>query len=178
MCWRRCCMGLNLKKRGSITDLPFIIAGIFSFAIIVIMISLLLYHLDDKIQNNAVFGTEAKSASTTMSDGFPKVVNNGIIFLFFAMCIVSMILASLISVHPAFIIMYALEWILLIYIGGGIANAYQAIIESSALTVISNYFTLSTFFFRYFPFIIGIMGALLAIIMYKVRSPWVGGSGT
>ena len=169
-------MALINQKKGSVTDLPFIISGIFTFAVIVLFVSLLLYHLNDKIQANDIFDSKAKSASTIMSDGFPRVVNGGVIFLFFAMCIISLVLASLIPIHPAFIILYILEWILLVYVGGGIANAYQAIIESPALSVIENYFTFSTFFFKYFPFIIMIIGGLLAVIMYKARSALWGNS--
>lgn len=164
------------QKKGSISDLPYIIAGIFSFTLIVLLISVLLYHLNDKVQVNDVFESEAKTASTRMSEGFPRVVNTGILFVFFAMCIISLVLSSLVPTHPAFIILYILEWMLLILIGGAIANAYQAIIETSALAVIEHYFTFSTFFYRYFPFIIGFIGAILAIVMYKARSTlWGGG---
>ncbi len=159
-----------MGKKGSVTDLPFLMSGIFTMAITALLVSLLLWHINDKVQVNDIFEANAKSASQTMTEGFPTTMNSGIVFVFFAMSVISLVLASLVPIHPAFVIFYFLEWFLLIYLGGGIANAYQAIIESVAFAPIENYFTFSTFFFRYFPFVIGIIGALLAIVMYKARS--------
>ncbi len=159
-----------MEKKGSVTDLPFLITGIFTMAVTALLVSLLLWHINEKVQDNDIFEANAKSASEKMSDGFPRTMNGGIVFVFFAMSVISLVLASLVPIHPAFVVFYFLEWFLLIYVGGGIANAYQAIIENAAFAPIETYFTFSTLFFRYFPFVIGIVGALLAIVMYKARS--------
>lgn len=162
-------MAYKNRKKGSVTDLPFLITGIFTMAVTALLVSLLLWHINDRVQVNDLFESNAKSASEKMSQGFPTTMNSGIVFVFFAMSAISLVLASLVPIHPAFVIFYFLEWFLLIYIGGAIANTYQAIIESAAFAPIETYFTFSTFFFRYFPFVIGIIGALLAIVMYKAR---------
>jgi len=157
------------NRKGSITDLPYIMAGIFGFAITVVLISLLVYHTDDRFQDISVIDSRAKDASEDMSTGFPDMMNGAIVFVFFVLCVISLVLASLVEHHPAFLIFYILEWVLLVVVGAGIANAYQAVIEHEALSVISSSFTLSTSFFRFFPFVVAIMGMLLAIIMYKAR---------
>lgn len=157
------------NKKASATDLPYIILGIFGFAVTVVLVSLLVYHINDRIQNISVFNTEALSASEKMSTGFSGIMNGAIVFVFFSLCLMSLVLASLTVHHPAFIIFYILELILLIYTGAAIANAYQAIIEHEVLSVIYGSFTMSTNFFQFFPYVIAIIGMLLAIIMYKAR---------
>lgn len=165
---------MALGRRGSITDLPYIIAGIFSIAIFAFFVTLVLSSLNDKVQENNIFNTNAKDASQKMSDDFPAVMDGGIVFIFFAMVLVSLILASLIPVHPIFIPFYILEWLLLIWLGAGIANTYQAVTEVSFLANTAADFTLSIFFFQYFPYAIGFAGALLAIVMYKVKGNIIG----
>lgn len=162
-----------MEKKGSITDMPFIIGGIFSVALVALLVTLLVINLDVKIQVNDYFPTNAKTASTNMADDFPNVMDGGIIFIFFGLVIISLVLASLVPIHPIFIVFYLLEYILLIWLGGGIANAYQAVIELDIMSAVADRYTLTTFFFRYFPFIVGIFGALLAIIMYKVKGAFV-----
>lgn len=156
-------------KKGSITDLPYIISGIFTFALVVLLVTLLVNNLNDQVQANDIFGTGAKDASTTLSDDFPAVINGMVIFLFFALVLISLVLASLVPIHPVFLIFYIFEYIILIWLSAGIANAYQVVIENPIFATEAGQYELTTFFFRYFPYVIGIVGAILAIVVYKAR---------
>ena len=159
----------NMHKKGSLFDILYLAVGIFTLALIVLMVSLLAYHINVNVQSNDIFPDDAKTASTLMSTRFPQTMNYMIVVAFFLGCIISLILASLISVHPAFLIAYIFEWLILIWVSSMIANAYQFIEENEVLSVISGNFVLTTNFFHYFPFIIGFFGAILAIVMYKSR---------
>jgi len=157
------------SKKGSISDLPFIMGGIFSVAITVLVVTLLLNNLNAKIQDTDIFDTPAKAASDKMTNDFPEVMDGGVLFIFFCMVIISLVLASLVPVHPVFLVFFLLEWVLLIYVGGAISNTYQTIIESPVFVTEAGQYVVTSFFFRYFPYVIGIVGAILAIIMYKTK---------
>lgn len=158
-----------MAKKGSISDLTFIIVGIFSVTVTALVVTLLLNNLDARVQDIDVFDADAKAASDKMTDDFPEVMDGAILFIFFAMVIISLVLASLVPIHPVFLIFFFLEWLLLIYVGGAIANTYQTIIESSVFAVEAGQYTITTFFFQYFPYVIGIVGAILAIVIYKTK---------
>jgi hypothetical protein len=157
------------NKRASILDLPYLMGGVLTLAFIAILISILLYYFNVQVQANSVFPTEAKTAMAKMSTDYPKTMNFGIVLAFFGMCLVSLILASLTPTHPIFLIFFILEWVLLIWMGATIANTYQMVIENTALSVISNLFPLTTSLFRWFPWVVGIFGALMAIVIYRAK---------
>lgn len=159
----------KLKKRGSITDIPYIIAGMFALGFIVLMVTYVVDQIDDQVQTDDLFPTEAKEASTKMKNDFPEVMDSGTVLVFFGMCIASLLLASLVPVHPIFLVFYLIELLVLIWVGGGIANAYKMIIDVSILADVIPRYPISIHFFRYFPFVIGVFGIVLAIIMYKVK---------
>lgn len=165
----------KINKKGSITDIPFLIGGIFAVALVALLVSLVVIEFDDKVQDNTIFNTKAKTASTKMSDDLPNVMDGGIVFLFFSLSLISLVLASLVPIHPVFLIFYIFEWVILIWFGAGISNTYQKIIELNLMAEVASKYTFTTHFFHYFPYIIGIFGAILAIVMYKVRGTFWGG---
>lgn len=166
---------MALGKKGSITDLPYIISGIFAVALVALLVTHVVSNLNDQVQDNEVFNAGAKSASELMVDDIPNVMDGGIVFIFFAMVIISLVLASLVPVHPVFLIFYILEWVLLIWIGAGIANTYQTISEVSVLASTVAQYDFTIFFFQYFPYAVGFAGAILAMVMYKVKRGFVEG---
>jgi len=159
----------KLRKKGSITDISFILIGIFSVALVALLVTYVVNSLNDEVQVNDIFPDNAKDASTKMNDDFPNVMDSGIIFIFFGMCIISLILASLVPIHPMFLAFYFIEYLLLIYVSGTIANAYKKVIEVGILSDAVSKYELTIFMFQYMPFIIGIFGIVLAIVMYKIK---------
>lgn len=170
-------LNLTLKKRGSLTDLPFIIGGIFTVALIALILTSFLNRFDTELQGLDMGDIDlngTKVASDTMVDAFPRVMDGAVVFIFFSLVILSLVLASLVPVHPIFLIFYLLEWIILIWLGAGIANSYEAIITNPIFSVEESQFSLTIHFFRYFPFIIGVVGAVLAIVVYKTKEKFLG----
>lgn len=162
-------------KRGSITDLPYIMAGIFAVAVVAFLVTVVVNKIDDQVQSNSLFPANAQSASNQMKDDFPNVMNGGIVFLFFGMVFVSLVLASLVPVHPVFIPFYLLEYILLLWVSAGIANAYQQVVELAQFASVAAQYEFTIFFFQYFPYAVGFAGAILAIVLYKIKGNFVGG---
>jgi len=166
----------RLSKKGSITDLGYIMSGIFAVAVVAFLVTVLANRINTEVQDLDLFNANAKSASTKISRDFPVVMNGGVIVIFFGMMLVSLVLASLVPVHPAFIAFYIIEVGLYIWIGAGIANAYQRIVELSIFTTEYAQFNIAIFFFRWFPYFIAISGIALAMFMYKVKSDRIIGS--
>lgn len=166
-------MARRRNKKGSISDMPFIIGGIFAFALTALVVTVLLNNLNTQIQANDLFNTRAKNAARDYAGAFPTVVDGSMLFVFFAACLVSIALAALVPVHPVFFIFYLLEFLLLIYLGAGIANAYEEIITNPIFATEEGQYPITIFFFRYFPFIIGVVGAVLAIVVYKTRQSFI-----
>jgi hypothetical protein len=158
-----------IRKKGSIVDITYLMVGIFTLTVIVLLVSLMAYHINSRVQEISIFSDDAKTASASMSTKFPQTMNTMLVVIFIVGCILSLILASQIPVHPAFLIVFIFEWLLMIWMGSWLADVYQVIIENSNLSVISESFVFTTFFFRFFPIIIGVVGVLLAIVMYKTR---------
>lgn len=170
-------VNLSRHKKGSAADLFYIVIGFFVVAVVGILVSATVTRFNTELNkvSNVVMPTEAKQTSNDLKDVMPNTLNGALLFLFFGACIVALILASLTPMHPVFFVFFILELILLIFFGGGIANSFQHFIETPALAVEAGQYGLIIFMFRYMPFIIGIVGFLLAAIMYKVNSNSQGG---
>lgn len=159
-----------LSKKGSSLDLFYIVIGFLGVAIVGILISHVVTRFNTELQliDTTQMPTEAKGASTQLAGIFPSTLNGALLFLFFGACIVALILASLTAFHPIFFIMFLFEWLILVWISGGIANSFQSFIETAALATEYTQYGTIIFIFHYLPFIIGAVGMLLAAIMYKV----------
>ena len=123
------------NKKGSITDISYILVGTFFVAMVFLFIALIVTNINTKIQASTmdIMNSDAKAASNKMATGMTNQMDGMVVLFFFGLCFVSIVLAMLIPVHPAFFVFYILELLLLIMIGGGIANTYQAVIENSVI---------------------------------------------
>lgn len=153
----------------------YIVIGVFVVAVIAVLVSTVTSQINTQVSRIPLIGQQAQTASTTLSTTIPDTMNSGILFVFFGACIASIILASLVIVHPVFFIFYILETSLLVFFSGGIADAFQSFIETPALAQQYQQFGAMIFLFRWLPIIIGIVSFILAIIMYKVRQNMVTG---
>lgn len=160
---------MSLGKKGSIQDLIYVMVGVFTFSIIILLTSLLIGNLNDKVQATDIFPTEAKSASTSLNEDYPAVTNGAILFVFFGASFVTIVLASLIPVSAIFLIFFLLALFFVSYVGGGIANAYEAFITASAIQETAANYSIHIHIFRYMPFYIFVVGIVLAIIVYHYR---------
>jgi hypothetical protein len=160
------------SKKGSAVDLFYIVVAIFAITIIGVLVSAVVTRFNTQFQTivSPVIDADAYSAGNTLAQTMPNTLNGGLLFLFFAACIIALILASMTPVHPVFFIFFILELTILIIFSGGIANAFQAFIETPALATEHSQYPTLIWLFRYLPFIIGAMGLALAAVMYKVKT--------
>lgn len=163
-------MSLIKNKKGSSLDLFFVVVAVFTVTIIGIMVSAVVTRFNNEVQKIDAFPSEAKDASNTLSNTMPSTLNGGILFLFFGACILALILASLTPFHPVFAIFFIFEWLVLMIFTGVIADAFQKFIEADVMATEYGQYGTIIFLFRWLPLIIGIIGFILAAVMYKVKS--------
>jgi len=76
-------------------------------------------------------------------------------------------LASMIRVHPVFIVFYMFMLAVIIFLSGVFTNIYLEIANDSNYVAYAEQLTIITWTCQYLPFIVGILGTILAVIMYK-----------
>lgn len=157
-----------IGKKGSSKDLFFILTGFFMVCVVGILVSSVVTRFNTELQKVNVIPAEAKSSGTTLAGVMPNTLNAGMLFLFFGACFIALILASMTPTSPIFFVFFIFELVILIFFGAGIADAFQVFIETPALATEHGQYSMIIFLFRYLPYIIGVIGFILAAVMYKV----------
>jgi len=160
----------NLKrnKKGSLQDIIF--GGVILLvAAIVILISFkLAAEFNTNIQADASIPTAGKTASSTLTNYFPSVVDNVFLLLTIGIAIATLVMAALVRVHPIFLVFFLIGLILIIFISGILSNVYDAMATDIQLATQANQLNFISFIMTRLPFIVGVIGVLLMIVMYKV----------
>jgi len=163
---------IRKNKRGSLQDMILIGVIILFFSIVVLFGFKFTSEIDSAIQSNSAVaeydtGNHARSASTALKAHYPGIIDN--VFLFFAigLAIATIALAALVRVHPVFIAFYFIGLVLVIFFSGMFSNIYQEMAANSQLAAEATQLVFITNILEYLPFIVGIFGTLLMIVMYK-----------
>ena len=96
----------HLNKRGSIGDIFLIIAMLLVFSMAVLIGYKITNSFNANIQADALMPAEAKTASTQLVGYYPGAMDNVFLLFTIGVCIVTLILAALVRVHPMFIILF------------------------------------------------------------------------
>lgn len=155
------------SKRGGVEDLVLIIVVLTVFSIMTLLAYKINYEFDAEVQANADIDTDAKTASTKMLSMYPGVMDNTFLFLLIAMSIGAFILAALVRIHPMFIPIFLLAWGFIVFFAGIFSNVYQEMAANSQLATQANNLVVITNIMIYLPKIVGVVGIILMIIMYK-----------
>lgn len=159
----------KIRKKGTIEDIFGVMAGIFVLAMVVIFLFVFISRTDAEVQQLDIFPQDSKDASTKIKGLFPGIIDEGLVFVFFMALIAVLILASLVIVHPAFIIPFIMIWLFSIWTGAILADTYDELANSAQLIEFTSQLTFTSWLFTYLPFIVGVFGAILAIVMFKRR---------
>lgn len=157
----------NRWLQGSAQDLFFLAVVILVLAVSLVLGGTMMTEFNDKIQSSSLFPTESKTMSarglTTMSTTWDDMI----LFLTIFGCISVFILAGMIRVHPVFIPIYIIFLLFLLICSGIAANIYSGFESASATSEFASTLTYTPFIFRFFPYLTGLISAILAIIMYQ-----------
>ena len=158
----------NMNKKGSIVDLVMIGILLFFFAIFV-LIGLKVTN-EFKTQLPSIEGVDSTTSGyiNSTATNFTNVIDKSFFFFAMFLAIVTLILASLVRVHPIFIIFYFIGLILIIFLCGIFSNVYTDMANSTQLQSTANDLPLITFMMTWLPMFVGTFGIILMIIMYKL----------
>lgn len=159
------------KKKASLQDLVFIAVVILVFAVGTLISYKIYNEFNTEVQASSVFTTRGKTASTQIENMYPNVIDNSFLLLVFGLCIVALALAAMVRVHPIFFVFYLIILIIIIFLCGVFSNIYLEIAGTTQFSTLADNLTFITHIMHILPWIVGVFGFILAIIMYKT---WQG----
>jgi magnesium-transporting ATPase (P-type) len=160
-----------INKKGSLSDVLFIGVQLLLVAMVVLIIFKVSNSIDDEIQTSDTIGdlqgaSDARAASSAMNSHFSGALDNSFLFLTIGLAIVTIGLAVAVRIHPVFFIFFIMGLVFLIFICGILSNIYQEMATQPELLSEANELVFTTFILRFLPFIVGILGGILSIILY------------
>jgi hypothetical protein len=158
---------MRKNKKASLMDLPYIIYVIAGFSLLLLIFGTLNNAWNDKMQSLDSMPAEGKLAEQKINNMYSGVLDNSVLFLVVGMCIASLILAMMVIIHPVFFVFYFIFLAIIIYVGGIGSNMYQAAASEPAMSVMADKLVMTSYVCQYLPFIIGLFGFIIAVVMYK-----------
>ena len=157
-------MNLKSKKKGSITDVFYILVFLFIFGIC----SWLGYLIYDEYNTQTQDLITSDSAQNVTYSGGVAIKSLDWIFLFIIvlLTITTLVLAFMLDTHPilffgaVFVLMFA------IIIGGVLSDAFEEYSTSPEMASSFSVFKIMHFSFSKMPFIILLIGALIMIALF------------
>jgi hypothetical protein len=156
-----------MNKKASLQDIGMAAIIVVVVGIMILFGAKFMTELNTKVQANNVITTDGKIASSTLTAHYSGAIDNSFLLLAIGLSMGALILAALVRVHPIFIPIYILLLIFLIFVCGIFSNIYQEMAATSEMTATADTLTFVTNILTYLPLIVGVIGSLLAIIMYK-----------
>lgn len=161
-------------RKGSILDLPAIMAIILIFAISIIVGTMAVTEFRDSVENN-----------TNVPDVSKDILDKGVntmelfdeAFILFSIGVAAAVIVGALAVnsHPAFFVFSLILNIVMALVGGIFTNVYDSFATSSAIAPYANQFPLILTFMRNLPIFIFIIGLIIAVVMYA--GPYEPGGG-
>lgn len=158
---------MKKNKKGSIEDLIYIIIVLGVASLMILFAAKFIDSYNTKVQSMDVIPTEAKTAVNQVNNLYGGTIDNSFLLLVIGLCIAALILATLVVIHPVFLVFYFIFLPVIVFVGAAVSNIYQKAAETTMLASTAQKLVFISHIAQYLPYIIGTMGAILAIIMYK-----------
>lgn len=120
-----------------------------------------------QIQNMTEVPDNAKIAMDATTAHFPGVLDNSILVLMIGLSIAAMALASMVRIHPVFFVFFIIIFGIILFLTAIYSNIYQKLAENAQLAPLAAQMVFTQHILTYLPFIVGMLGFILSIIMYK-----------
>ena len=165
---------MNLKrkitknKNGSLLDIIFWLVVALVFSITILIGFKILTEVDNNIQVMDDIPAASKAVSTRMLGFFPTVIDGGFAFFVIGLVIVTFVLASLVRIHPIFLVFFIISLIFVIFLSGILSNIYTEFAAHPDLIAQADQLILMSYIMRYLPLFTTVFGSVLAIFMYKM----------
>uniref|UniRef100_A0A6H1ZIN2 Uncharacterized protein n=2 Tax=viral metagenome TaxID=1070528 RepID=A0A6H1ZIN2_9ZZZZ len=158
---------IKKNKKASVQDLLYVGITLFVFAMVILICFRISTSLNTEFQASDQIDAYGKTAHQQITNLYPGIIDNSFLFVTVILSIGTLILAALVRIHPIFLPIYLLAWMFVIFLCAVFSNAYQEMAANPDLAALAAQMTLMNQVMTTLPFIIGIVGALLAIVMYK-----------
>lgn len=158
---------LRANKKGSIQDLVYIFVSLVSIAILILIVFKVSNEMNIKFQASSDINARGKSAFNSINNMYSGVLDNSFLILAFGLGIVALVFAMMVRVHPVFLVFFVIILAIIIFVCGVFSNLYQKMANDPELVSVAVQLTFIDNIMTYLPFIIGVFGFLLAIVMYK-----------
>jgi len=159
----------KLNKKASIVDLFFIAIVLAFFSVAVLIGVKVATQFQENIASSDVFDDAPDAATYTNQaiNNYTYAINSGFLFLTIFFIIATLALAALVRIHPIFIPLFLIALIFLIFFCGVMSNIYSGVAEEGVMTTTVSRFAIMHNIMIALPFIVGIIGIILMVIMYK-----------
>jgi len=111
--------------------------------------------------------SRGKVAMEEINSHYSGVIDNSFVLVVIGLFIGIIAFAMLIRVHPVFLPIYVLVLIIVVVITAALSNVYLNMANTAELSGVATKLTFITHLFGVLPYLIGVFGFVLAIIMYK-----------
>lgn len=152
----------------------YIIVSLVAITIITLLVFKIYNEVNKKFQDNDDITTEGKVAANTIENQFTGILDNSFMLLFIGLCIAAIGLAALVRVHPIFFVFFIILLVIIIFLAGIFSNIYQKIASNPEMddannegALLADKLTFMTYIMRFLPFITGVVGFIMAFVMYK-----------
>jgi len=159
-----------MNKKGSIIDIVFVLVVLVFFGIVVLVGSKIGTEVNEIIQDNSEIDANTKEQSQRTISNSMGSIDNAFLFLVIFLAIGILILAALVRVHPIFIPIFFVAWVMIIFLSGILANIYLGMAETAQFADIASQMTFMHNIISVLPLIIGVFGIFLMVVMYKLWS--------
>lgn len=163
------------NKKGDVTDILSLVIIAFVLIIGFFIIAFIVPYVTNGLRIAGLNNTaEGASAINSLEDYGVNGIQTGVTWLFFGLCIATLISAFYADTHPIWLWLYIIFLVIAIILAGYLANAYQTIIESSYFANFSQ--NMTTTLMQYSVYIyIGV--ACLSFILIFTKWAYLGNSG-
>ena len=159
---------IRRNKCGSLSDVVLIAAMLLFLSFAILIGFKITDAFNTEVQGMTDMPASAKTASTTLLGHYPGIMDNSFLFISIGLGIVTLILAALVRVHPIFIPFYFIGLGIVIFMSAIFSNIYTEMASNAELVGLANQMTIMTNIMGALPFVVGIFGTLLMVIMYKL----------
>jgi len=162
------------NRKASIQDVMYIIIIIVAITVGTLLVYKIHNEINLRIQENEDVTTRGKTAMTRLEGMYTGVLDNTFMLLVIGLCIAAIALAAMVRIHPVFIVFFIILLVIIIFLAGVFSNIYQKVASNEKMTdandstiYLADKLTYMTYTMRFLPFITGIIGFMMAFIMYK-----------
>lgn len=139
------------------------------FSMALIFGFILMSNINDEAQLLSFLPARATDATQTLTNQYSGIMDNSFLFLAIGMALVTLVLAAMVRVHPIFIPFFIIGLIIVIFFSGIFSNIYQEVAADSQVSTYSDQLTFVSLVMEFLPFIVGIFGTILMVVMYKLN---------